>query len=63
MGNFLGFEPTRNKILDRSGFQGEGIESPGPEFLEARFTGDNFLWNIVDHGLGALFSYQTRIIQ
>ena len=49
-----------HKILDRSGFKGEEKVRQGPEFLEARFTGDNLLRNVVDHGLGALFSYQAR---
>jgi hypothetical protein len=60
LANFLGLEPNRNQILSRSGFKGEGKVRQGPESLEARFTGDNFLWNVVDHGLGALFSDQTR---
>jgi hypothetical protein len=60
LGNFLGLEPTHNKILYRSGFMGLGKARQGPEFLEARFTGDNLLGNVVDHGLGAFFSYQTR---
>jgi hypothetical protein len=58
--NFLGLQPILNKILKRSGFKGEGKVLHGLEFLEAQFTGDNFLWGIVDHGLGALFSHQTH---
>jgi hypothetical protein len=60
LGNFLGFEPTLHKISDRSGLKWQGKVRRGLKFLEARFTGDNFLWNVVDHGLGALFSDQTR---
>jgi hypothetical protein len=60
MGNFLGFEPILHKISDRSGLKGEGKVRQSPEFLEARFTGDNSLGKVVDHSLGPLFSHQTR---
>jgi hypothetical protein len=57
---FLGLDDPEQNFVYRSGVRGRGKRSLAPEFLEAWFTGDNFLGNVVDHGLGALFSYQTR---
>ena len=60
MAIFLGLDLTRNhKISERSWFQGEGKEDPGPEVSEARFAGDDFPGNVIDHGPGAVFAYQT----
>jgi hypothetical protein len=57
---FLGLEPTRkNKIPEKPWFQGKEKENSGPEALEARFTGDDFFRNFIDHGMGAVFPYQT----
>ena len=57
---FLGLDPTRNnKIPEKPWFQGKEKENSGPEALEARFTRDDFFRNFIDHGLGAVFPYQT----
>jgi hypothetical protein len=59
LGNYLGQGPIHNKTMSRSGIKVRGIVRHGRALSEARFTGDNFLGNVVDHGPGALFSHQA----
>jgi hypothetical protein len=60
LGNYLGYEPIHYKILSRSGVRGRGSVRCGRELSATRFTSDNFLGKVVDHGLGAFFSHQTH---
>jgi hypothetical protein len=60
MSIFLGPEPTwNNKISEGSELQGQEKADPDPEWLEARFAGDDFPGKVVDHGPGAVFADQT----
>lgn len=57
---FLRLDLTRNhNISERSWFQGEEKDNPGPEVLEARFAGDDSPGNVMDHGPSAVFAHQT----
>ena len=57
---FLGLDLTRKTNISKwSWFPGEEKEPPGPEGLEARFSGDDFPGDVMDHGASAVFAYQT----